>query len=89
MWSQKDYNGRLIDYILDYRNFEDMQQSLSGKIVVDKLAEDFEMLFDFKATCAKLSYFSYVENVELRVLEKKMINMYFLDVDQWNTIEIF
>ena len=54
-----------------------MQQSLSGKIVVDKLAGDFEMLFDFKATCAELLDFSYVENVELEVLEKEMINLDF------------
>ena len=66
-----------------------MQQSLFGKIVVDKLDEDFEMLFDFKDTCAKLSYFSYVENVDLRVFEKEMANLYFPTVDQWKTIEQF
>ena len=89
MWSQKDYNDRLINSILDHKQFEDMQQSLSGKIVVDKLAEYFEMMFNFKATCAKLSYFSYVENVELRVLEKEMVNLDFPTVNQWKTIEQF
>ena len=52
MFSQKEYNDWLVNCILDHRKFEDMQQSLSGKTKVDKLAEDFEMLFDFKATCA-------------------------------------
>ena len=57
--------------------------------MVDKLPKDFEMLFDFKATCAKLSYFSYVDNVELRVLEKEMFNMDLPIVDQWKTVEQF
>ena len=29
MWSQKDYNDGLINYILDHGKFDDMQQSLS------------------------------------------------------------
>ena len=89
MWCQKDYNDRLISCILDHRQFEDMQQSLSGKIVVDKLVGDFVMLFDFKATCAKLIDFSYVENVELKVLAKEMVNLGLPTVDQWKTIEQF
>ena len=89
MWYQKDYNNRMINYILDHRKFEDMKQLFSGRIVVDKLAEYFEMLFDFKATCAKLPYFSYVENVELRVLEKEMINLHFPTIGPWKIIENF
>ena len=60
-----------------------------GKIVVDKLAEDFEMLLNFKATCAKLLDFSYVDNVELRVLAKEMVNLDFPTIDQWKTFEQF
>ena len=44
MWSQKEYNDRLISCRLDHRQFDDMQhQSLSGKIVIDKLTVDFNM----------------------------------------------
>ena len=89
MLSQKDYNDSLITCRLDHMQFEYMQQPLSRRIVVDKVVGYFEMLFDFKATCAKLPYFSYVENVELRVLEKYMINMGLLIVDQWKKIENF
>ena len=89
MWSQKDYNDRLINSILDHKQFEDMQQSLSGKIVVDKLAEYIEMLFTFKSICAKFLDFSYVENVELRVLEKEIVNLYFPSINQWKTVEQF
>ena len=62
-------------------------QSLSGKTLIEKLAGDFEMLFDFKATCTKLQDFSYSKNVELRVLTKEMINLNLLVVDQWKIIE--
>ena len=57
--------------------------------MVDKLAGYFEMLFDFKATCAKLAEFSYVENVEVKVLENDMFNLDFPIVDQWKTVEHF
>ena len=88
-WSQKDYNDRLINCRSDHRKFDDMQQSLSGKIVVDKLAGDFGLLFYFKATCAKLADFSYVDNLHLRVLVKEMVNLDFPTIDQWKTVEQF
>ena len=60
MWYQKEYNDRLISCRLDHKQFDDMQQqSLSEKNVIEKLSRDFEMLFEFKATCDKLQNFSY------------------------------
>ena len=60
MWSQKEYNDKLISSKLDHGHFDDMHhQSLYGKIVIDKLVRDFEVMFNFKATCTKLPYFSY------------------------------
>ena len=88
MWSQKEYNDSLISCRLDHRQFDDMQQQyLSSKTVIDKLAGDFEMLFDFEATCAKFPDFSYPKNVELRVLAKEMINLELPFFDQCNTVE--
>ena len=76
MWSQKEYNDRLISCKLDHRQFDDMQhQSLSGKTVIDKLTVDFEMLFDFKGIFTKLPKFSYAENVELSVMANEMISL--------------
>ena len=63
------------------------QQSLSGKTVIDKLVEYFQMLFDFKATCAKLPDFSYPENMDLSVLAKETISLDVLAADQWKIIE--
>ena len=39
----------------------------------DKLAEEFELLFYFKATCAKVPNLSYAESMELRVLAHEMV----------------
>ena len=51
---------------LDNNKFGDMQQSLSGKVIFDKLTMDFELLFDFKSACAKVSETSYPETIELK-----------------------
>ena len=48
--SQKEYKEFLVHYRLDHNKFGDMQQALSGKVIFDKLANDFELWFDFKAT---------------------------------------
>ena len=88
MWSQKEYNDRLISCRLDHRKFDDMQhQSFSGKIVIEKLSNDFEMLFDFKATCTKLIDFSYAKNMELMLFAKGMINLDLPAIDKWKIIE--
>ena len=57
-------------------------QSLSGKVVIEKLTGDFEMLFDFKAICTKFPDFSYTENMELSVMEKEMISLDLPTTDQ-------
>ena len=51
MWSQKQYNDRLISCELYHRQFDDIQPALFRKTVVDKLDGNFEILFYFKATC--------------------------------------
>ena len=69
MWSQKEYNDKLISCRLHHIHFYDMQhQSLSRKIVIDKLTRYIDMLFDCKAICTQFPQFSYDENVELYVV---------------------
>ena len=55
--------------------------------MIKKLARDFEMLFNFKAICSKLTNFSYLENVELRVLAKEMTSLDMPFGDQWKIVE--
>ena len=88
MWSQKEYNDRLISCRLDHRQFDDMQnQSLSRKIVIDKLTVDFKMLFDFKAICTHFPEFSYVENVEPSVMVNEMTSLVPPTIDQWKLVD--
>ena len=64
-----------------------MQHSLSRSIIINRLSEYFEILFAFKATCAQLPEFYYAKHVELRALDKEMVNLEPPIVDQWNTVE--
>ena len=52
--SQKDYKEILVHYQLNHNIFGDMQQALLGKVIFDKLANDFELWFEFKATFSKV-----------------------------------
>ena len=60
--TQEDYLERLILCRANQNKFGDMQNALSGPIVFDKLARAFELLVDFKSTCATVPDFSYTEN---------------------------
>ena len=66
-----------------------MQQCLLGKEIVDKLADDFEIVFTFRATCARLLDFSLKDHVEMWVLSKEMSTLEFRTMDQWKAIENF
>ena len=88
MISQKEYQDRLIDCRQDQRKFEDMaQQSLSGKVVVDKLSSEFELLFDFRVVCTKFPMLPYPENIEISVLAEEIIKLEMSTVNQWKVIE--
>ena len=71
MWSQKEYYDLLIQCELDQSKFTNMQKSLSGKEIVDKLADDFKIVFNFRATCAWIPNFSYRDHMEMQVLLKE------------------
>ena len=48
---------------MDHKKIEYMTQSLTGKVIIDNLAVDFEILDQFKMIGAKLSLISYVDHV--------------------------
>ena len=53
----------------------------------DKLAEEFELLFDVKVLCAKVPNFSYTDNMELRVLAHDMVVADFPKLEHWRTVQ--
>ena len=69
--------------------FEDMQQSLSRKKIVENLSIDFEIIDTFRATCAQLPTISYVDHVELRVLTKETVGLELPNINQWKKVEKF
>ena len=87
--SQEEYQSLLVNARLDYKKFEDMTRSLSGKVIIDKLALEFEIVDSFRMIGANMPPISYVDHVELRVLAKEMENLEVPSGDQWKTIEKF
>ena len=76
-----------MNFQLDNNKFGDMQQSLSGKIIFDKLTNDFELLFDFKATCIEVPETSYLETMKLKAQEYNMAVMTLPGPDLWRIIQ--
>ena len=87
--SQLEYQALLVKSILDHKFFEDMTQSLSGKVIIDKLAVDFELVTTFKTIGAYMPPIYYGDHVELRVLAKEMPSLEMPSRDQWKSIEKF
>ena len=52
-----------------------MSQSLLGKIVIEKLAVEFEIINTFRVVCTQLPGILYVDHVELQVLGKEIANL--------------
>ena len=89
MISQFQYQVLLVKVGLDHNKFEGMNKSLIGKTIIDELAVDFELVDSFRTTVAQLPPISYVDHVELRVLDKEMEKIEMPSRDQWKTIEKF
>ena len=64
-----------------------MQQSLSGKVIFDKLTMDFELLFDFKAASAKFPETSYPKTMEIKSQEYDMAIVLLPGPDLWKFIQ--
>ena len=63
-----------------------MQQPLSENIIFDKLANEFELLFDFKATCAEVLETSYSKTMELKAQAFDMEVVTLPGPDLWRAI---
>ena len=63
-----------------------MQQALSGKVIFDKLANDLELWFEFRATCSKVPRASYPEAMELKVQAYDMVFSPLPGLDAWRII---
>ena len=85
--SQKEYLVKLVNCTLDHSKFEDMQQALFGRNVFDKLVGEFKLLFDFKVACAKVTNFSYADNMDLRFLAHEMVVADLPNTEHWRVVQ--
>ena len=82
-----EYRECLVHCQLDNNKFGDMTKSLSGKIILDKLTSDFELLFDFKAACTEVLEASYTEMMELKAQAYYMVVTTLPGPDLWKVIQ--
>ena len=82
MLTKDAYYENLIARRKEHLKFVDMTSSLTSRIIVDMLANEFEILFSFKEACVHLHIFSYHDHFELHVLAKEMSTLELPSPDQ-------
>ena len=88
MLTKDEYYEKLIASRKDHGNFADESATIwQGN--VDKLANEFEILFTFKEACAHLKIFSYNDHIELCMLAKEISTLELLFLAQWKAVERF
>ena len=74
---------------MDHSKFDDLEKGLIGKVIVDKLTEDFKILQKFLIIRRKLPKVSYEAYMELEVSIHGMIEYDIPNAEQWRAIERF
>ena len=89
MFSQKHYHSLLVQSHMDHSKFENLEKGLTGKVIVDKLTDDFEILQKFLIIRGGLPKMSYEAYMELEVSIWEMIEYDIPSTEQWRSIERF
>ena len=79
----------LVKNRIDHSNFEDLVKGLTGKIIVEKLTEDFKILQKFLIVRGGLPTVSYEAYVDLEESIKEMTEYDTPSAEQWRTVERF
>ena len=59
---------------MDHLKFEDLENDLDGRTIVNKLIDDFEILSQFSTIKAQLPPISYASCIDLEVLIKEIMD---------------
>ena len=89
MFSQEHYHILLVQIRMDHSKFYDLEKGLIGKVIMDKLTEDFKILQKFliiRGGFPKVSFESYIE---LEVSIREMMEYDIPSAEQWKAIERF
>ena len=89
MFSQEHYHSLLVRSCMDRSKFDDLEKGLTGKVIVDKLTEDFEILQKFLIIRGGLPKVFYEAYMELEVSIREMIEYDIPSTEQWRAIERF
>ena len=74
---------------MDHSNFDALVKGLTGKIIVDKLKQDFEILQNFIIVSGEFPTVSYEAYVDLEVSIRETTEYDTLGAKQWRTLERF
>ena len=74
---------------MDHSKFDDLVKGLTGKVIVDKLTEDFEILQKFLIVRGGLPTMSYETYMDLEVSIREMIEYDIPSAEQWRAMERF
>ena len=74
---------------MDHSKFDDLVKGLIGKVIVDKLREDFEILQKFLIVRGGLPTMSYETYMDLEVSIREMIEYDIPSAEQWRAVERF
>ena len=89
MFSQEHYHSLLVQSHMDHSKFEDLEKGLTGKVIVDKLTEDSEILQKFLIIRRGLPKIYYEYYMELEVSIQEMMEYDTPSAEQWKAIERF
>ena len=89
LFSQEHYHRLLVQICMDHSKFDDLVKGLTGKVIVDKLTEDFELLQKFIIVRGGLPTMSYESYMELEVSIREMIEYDIPSAEQWRAVERF
>ena len=74
---------------MDHSKFEDLVKGLTGKVIVEKLTEDFEILDKFLIVKKGLLAVSYEVYVDLEMSIREMTEYNTPNMEQWKVVEKF
>ena len=79
----------LVQSRMDHSKFDDLEKCLTGKAIVDKLTEDFEIFQKFLMVKKGLPKVSYEAYMELEVSIREMMECDTPSAEQWKSMERF
>ena len=89
MFSQEHYHNLLVQSHMDHSKFDDLVKGMTGKVIIDKLTEDFEILHKFLIIRGGFPTVSYESYMELEVSIREMIEYDIPSAEQWRAVERF